>query len=215
MSITTTYKFGSTSTPGSDNLSFDYTLANSDILGFSAAYNSKEGITKDTWSSGLLILDGVTSDILKKSKTLNYIDTTHVTKMNGLDGSSSSVELTTANINTTDCPLLFTWGDSTVNTTIESPRFFAYDLNADYDTAPTGITVVGFEHTGTTIRKNKVGDSSGKAWNSQYGIGGRGNALSLLSQASSETHSFYLNFSIKPTAYGNSTFGFCIQFDVS
>lgn len=216
MAITTTYSFGSVATQGDLSSSFDYPKLDSDILAFSSAYNAKEGIPINTWANNIVILDETLETIKKQSKNTVFVDATHVKKVTGSTGSSSTVALDPLYVNQSDCVLKFAWGDSLTPTTLESAKFYAYDLVAnDVDTAPTGVTIVGFEHTGATIRKNRVGDATGKAWTSTYGIGGRSNGLSLATQSSALTHYYYLGFSIKPTAYGNSTFAFCIEFDVS
>ena len=216
MTISKTYSFGATGVPGDLSTSFDYPKLDSDILAFSSVYNAKEGIPINTWANNLIILDETLETIQKQSKNTTFVDSTHVKKVDGASGSSTSVLLDPLYVNQSDCVLKFSWGDSITSTTLESAKFYAYDLVAnDVDTAPSGVTILGFEHTGTTIRKNRVGDSLGKAWSSTYGIGGRSNGLSLATQSSALTHYFYLGFSIKPTSYGNSTFAFCIEFDVS
>lgn len=216
MSIVKSYKFGAVSTSGNDNTSFNYTKEETDVLGFSNSYSTKEGVALSTWVPNLLILDETFETIKASSKNTVYVDTTHVKKVNGSTGAVSSCELSPTYVTQTDCILKFTWSETSNPTTIEAAKFFAYNLDLnDLDSAPTGVTVVGFEHTGSAIRKNRVGDATGKAWNSSYGIGGRAYALSLATQMSALEHSFYLGFSLRPNSYGNSTFGFCIEFDVS
>ncbi len=216
MAIVKSYSLGSISTPGDSASSFNYAKLDSDVLGFSNSYTTKEGVALSTWVPHLLVLDETFETIKLASKNTVYVDPTHVKKVNGSTGVSTSVELTTTNVSQTDCVLKFSWSETSNPTTIESAKFFAYNLTEnDLDSPPVGVTVTAFEHTGSSIRKNRVGDSSGKAWNSSYGIGGRTHALSLETQMSALEHTFYLGFSLRPNSYGNSTFGFCIEFDVS
>lgn len=216
MTISITYNVGITSIPGNNTTSFEYEKDTTDILGFSNAHNAIDGVLINTWAPNFIILDSELTEIVKQSKSTVYVDTTHVKLVNGATGSYTSVELNVTNVLQSDCMLKIVWGDSLIPTTVENAKFFAYDLNTTQTDPPPGIVLVAFEHTGSVIRKNRVGgDAVGKAWNAAYGIGGRANALSLATQSSAMTHTFYIGFSAKPIAYGNSTFAFAVEFDVS
>ncbi len=220
MAVVKSFKVGATNVAPNQ---FTYTIQPTDVFCFSNRHDVVEGVLLNVWAPYLLITSADMSTIISGSTTKNtqYDSPTTVLKTNGTDGTiadsgTGAVTLNTTNVLTDDCIIKFSWTDNAVATTaLTEGRFYAYN-KVNVNTAPTNTTVVAFERTASAIGKNKVGgDTNGLAWNASGGIGGRGAALSLANQAASATHDYYIGFSCKPTAYGSSSLGLILEFDVS
>ncbi|MBS3918093.1 MAG: hypothetical protein KG012_04310 [Deltaproteobacteria bacterium] len=154
-----------------------------------------------------MTVDGCETDHMRNTK---YVDETHV------DLGAGSVELITDNVGVNDCPTRWKYQDDENNTVIENAIFFFYN-GSDPAVAPVGVLAVAFERTSAAIRKNRIGgDSAGKAWDADYGVGGNAAALSLADQVSGSIHYFYIGISLSPTSKGLKTAVRArVEFDVS
>lgn len=217
MAVVKSFKVGSVK-GGTVPASFDYTILDTSIFCFSNRHDTIEGVLLNVWAPYLIIADATMATILKQSKNTQYVSTTSVNKLSGVDGTivtGTAVTLNDTNVEKGDCIIEFNWTDNSVNTALSQGRFYAYD-KISVTNPPTNTTVVAFERTETTIRKNRVsGDTTGKAWDAANGVGGRANALSLEDQISASAHSYYIGFSCCPTRYGSSILGLLLEFDVS
>lgn len=228
MAVTKSFRVGTARTgtlTGTDDAgvanvgkSFNYTILDTSVFCFSNRYDTIEGVLLNVWAPYLIIADATMSSILKQSKNTQYVSPTTVNLNSGLDGTTitgSAVVLNDTNVQLDDCIIQFNWTDSSVSTALSQGRFYGYD-KVNIANAPTNTTVVAFERTDTAVRKNRISnDSAGKAWDAAYGVGGRGNALSLADQASASTHTYYIGFSARPNSYGSSNLGLILEFDVS
>lgn len=197
---------------GYDGSGWNISIGESDkIAACGAAFGSSisvggfQGSTHKSNSD--MSVDGCETNHMRNTK---YVDETHV------DIGAGSVELTTGNVGQNDCTTRWKYQDDAANTVISNAIFFFYDGSTPAN-APTGVLAVAFERTASTIRKNRIGgDSAGKAWDADYGIGGNANALSLLDQVSGSIHYFYIGISLSPTSKGLKTaVAARLEFDVS
>ena len=158
-------------------------------------------------SNSDMTTDGCETNHMRNTK---YVSKTHV------DIGAGSVELTTGNVGQNDCSSRWKYQDDAVNTVIENAIFFFYDGSTPAN-APTGVLAVAFERTSAAIRKNRIsGDTEGKAWDSDNGVGGNAAALSLADQVSGSIHYFYIGISLSPTSKGLKTAVRArLEFDVS
>lgn len=216
MAVVKSFKVGGAAVNGDQAASFDATVEDTEIFCFSRRHDVIEGVLLGEWAPNVLVTDSGMTAIAEQSKNTVYSSTTQTILVNGDTGvAGNATTLDAANVRREDCIIQFNWQDNSVSTALSQGRFYAYD-KVSVTNAPTGTTVVGFERTSSAINKNRVGnDLAGKAWDADFGIGGRGNALSLSDQVSASSHTFYLGFSVKPTAYGSSPFALVIEFDVA
>jgi len=203
MAIVTAWKYGA------DGL-FGMTLGESDRLAFSGAADNMVPFSVDAWNPATV---GVNSSLywIEGARNCRYVSPAQVSLQE-----AAAVTLAPENVSQADCTVKVEWKDDAVNTALSNCRFYAFD-GVTATEPPAGCKVAAFERTASAIRKNRIGgDTSGKAWDAAYGIGGNAAALSLADQASSAEHAFYLGISLKPTTYGqNSGVKFRVEFDVS
>ncbi len=203
MAIVTAWKYGA------DGL-FGMTLGESDRLAFSGAADNMVPFSVDAWNPATV---GVNSSLywIEGARNCRYVSPAQVSLQE-----AAAVTLAPENVSQADCTVKVEWKDDAVNTALSNCRFYAFD-GVTATEPPAGCKVAAFERTASAIRKNRIGgDTSGKAWDAAYGIGGNAAALSLADQASSAEHAFYLGISLKPTTYGqHSGVKFRVEFDVS
>ena len=197
---------------GHDGTDWNIEIGSSDRTGYcGSAFGDKisvGGFQDSTHKTdGSMSADGCSPNHMRNCK---YISPTQV------DLGAGAVDLTTGNVAQTDCTRRWSYQDDTGPTVISNVQYFCYD-GVDPANPPTGVKAVAFERTASAIRKNRIGgDTDGKAWDSDYGIGGNSNALDVEGQASSSIHNWYLGDSRSPSSAGLKTA--CkarLEFDVS
>lgn len=204
MAITSNWKYSSAG-------DFSLTKGSTERFWFSESSTAIEAVAVDKFAEELLVVNSGLTSVIGSCYPVKYASETQVY----LGGSATAVDLNTSNVLQSSCSVKVEWEDDSASTALTDCRFYIYD-GVNVDNAPDGILVVAFEHDGTVINKNAVGETTGKAWNGAVGIGGRNNALKCSDQASASLHSFYLGLSAKPTDYGtHSGVVFAMEFDVS
>lgn len=184
------------------------TIGAAEKITFSASDSAFQSYRKDTWNPKTIVVDAALA-FVAAGKNCKYIAPTQI------DIGAGTVTLDTTAIATGDCTLKIEWQDDAINTALSNIKFYAYDGTTPA-TAPANLTVVAFERAAAAINKNRTGgDTTGKAWDAAYGIGGSANALALDNQASAATHTFYIGISARPGSYGQNTgVAFRLEFDV-
>lgn len=242
MAVTKSFKVGTTAvgSPVDSVASFTYiingnnsgTTYTDDTFCFSNRNDVIEGVLLNTWTPCLLITDAAMTTIRYASKNTVYSAYSAPNhKVILTDGASTDINLPAA-INLTaldsttikpgNCIIRFDWAD-TPATTLTKGKFYSYN-GSSVLTAPASTYTVAFEaatslsaHVGINFSTAAYpAAQNALAWTyPSQGVGGRANALALVDQTSNVQHTYYLSFSVLPTAYGSSTFGWVVEFDVS
>ena len=242
MAVTKSFKVGTTAlgSPVDSTTSFTYIINGNnsgttyadDTFCFSNRNDVIEGVLLNTWTPCLLITDAAMTTIRYASK--NTVFSTYVAPNNQViltDGASVSTtlpspinltSLDSTNVKPGNCIIRFDWAD-TPSTTLTKGKFYSYN-GSSVLTPPTSTYTVAFEaatslsgHVG--VNYSTAAYPSGQnssAWSyPSAGVGGRASALALVDQTSNVQHTYFLSFSVMPTAYGSSVFGWVVEFDVS
>lgn len=145
------------------------------------AYGATGAITVNNYNDGFHIINSSNEDVCVTTHATNLKYLTDATvSVNG--GPSINVSAISAN----QCLLFNIISDTAIE--VPSATFFVH--GASESSAPTGITVKGFEQ----------GNSQ---W---YNVGGSSNARSLWGEASTSTdHQYYIALSVMPTTNGALT----------
>ena len=185
----------------------DWNITIDDYAGFGGDSGPLAAISQDAWQRYSIKTDATMSTNNGTGQNCKYVSATEVALNAG-----SAVTLTTGNVGQANCTFRWHYTDSAGNTVLSNPRFFVY--SGTPSSAPSGMVAVAFERTASAINKDTVA-GTGYGWNTNYGIGGSGNALILSDQTSAADHYFYIGMSVKPTERGLKTFVMRLEFDVS
>lgn len=190
---------------------FSNVLGSTERLGFSGASDAIKAISVNGFNPYTIATNAAFDTVNNLANNCQYIDKDQVS-LNEAD----PVSLDVNHVAKSDCTVRVDWADDVGNTTLTNCVFYAFD-GAAAASPPDGVLVLAFERTDSELRKNMVGgDSDGKAWDANYGVGGSAKALFLADQASASQHSFWLGISASPTKYGTHTgVVLRVEFDVS
>lgn len=195
----------------SDDGLFSYVLGATERLGFSNENAAVKAISVNGFNPYTMATNAAFDTLVNLANNCQYIDPTHVS-LNG----GASVDLDVAHVAQSDCTVRVDWQDDTGNTILSNCAFYAFDGVVSVN-PPSNILILAFERTASALRKNRIsGDTEGKAWDADFGVGGSAAALSLADQASAGNHQFWLGISTSPTAYGTHTgIVLRVEFDAS
>jgi hypothetical protein len=204
MAVTTEWKYGNTGL-------FNRTVGSTERIWLSASNSVRSNLEVDQWNPCTIVTNTDGTNVIAAANNNRYVSPTEISVNETATRLLNEVETSQS-----DVTFKITWTDSELDTILSNCKFYAFN-GSNPIIPPPNLVITAFEHTGTSIRTNRVGgDLAGLAWTDTGGINGLANALSLANQPSARVHSFFIGFSCKVTAYGlQSGSKIRISFDVS